>query len=215
MGVMYSFNAFVLIRASLREGFTLKELFLAIFVFFFTATSVFSADFLYHSDGPYRGKVIDLETGEPIQGAVVAGTWELYILYVKPRFCDTEETITDKNGEFVLPKASCFTLWPLARTRNFHFIVFKPGYLGYPPLGATVEEKKARMPGFTGDEFRDKRQYHTIKLGKPKTRQEKELTYDEASRPFGFDEALKKLPVLLKRTNEERKNLGFSGEVGK
>jgi hypothetical protein len=192
----------------------LKTLFLAISIFLFTATSAFSAGFLYHSDGPYRGKVIDLETGEPIEGAVVAGTWELYILYIKPSFCDAEETITDKNGEFVLPKASCFTLWPLAKMRNLHFIVFKPGYLGYPPLGATFEERKDRMPGITGEEFRDEKQYNIIKLGRPKTRMERELTFGYANSPFGFDEAIDSLPTLIKLVNEEAKNLGLSGEIG-
>lgn len=191
----------------------MKRLVFVICLILLTATDLFGGGFLYHSDGPYRGKVIDLETGKPIEGAVVAATWVLYILYFIPRFGDAKETVTDKNGEFVLPRA--FTLLPFSELRNSHFIIFKPGYLAYPPSGLTFEERKARMSGFTGEEFRDKKQYHIIKLGKPKTREEREFTYSDAGRPFVFDEAFKKLPVLLKTVNEERKNLGFSGEVGK
>lgn len=191
----------------------MKKFFLILSLFLLTANDGWSMGILYYSDGPYKGKVIDLETGNPIEGAVVAATWELYILHFIPRFGDAKETVTDKNGEFILPKA--FTLWPFSELRNFHFIIFKPGYLSYPPLGLTFEERKARMPDFTGEEFRDKKQYHIIKLGKPKNREERRLTYDEAGSPFGFDEAFKKLPILLKMGNEERKNLGFSGEVGK
>ena len=190
----------------------MKKLCLSIAVFFLITTNVMGADFLYHSDGPYRGKVVDLETGEPIGGAVVAAVWVLEFNFTP--FCDAKETVTDINGEFILPKASCFTLWPLAQMGRLDIVVFKPGYLGYPPLGATFEERKARMPDFTGNEFRDKKQYNIIKLGRPKTRLERELTYGDAGL-FTFDEAFNKLPVLLRLTNEERKNLGLSGKEGK
>jgi hypothetical protein len=193
-------------------GSLMRKLCLTLAVFFLTITNVLSADFLYHSDGPYKGKVIDLETGEPIEGAVVAGVWILEFNLTP--FCDAKETMTDKNGEFILPKASCFTLWPLTQMGRLDIIVFKPGYLGFPPLGYTSEERKARMPDFTGDEFKDKKKYYIIKLGKPKTREERELTYDHAGL-FTFDEAFKKLPTLLRLTNEERRNLGLPGEEGK
>lgn len=197
----------------------MKNLLLIISIFLLTATNAFSGGFLYHSDGPYRGKVIDLETGEPIEGAVVAGVWQINLLYVKlsdplPRFCDATETLTDKNGEFILPKASCFTLWPIAELDFAEVVVFKPGYLAYPPLGPSFEDRKTSMPSFTGYEFRDKMEYHIIKLGKPKTRMERELTYSEASGLI-CDEAIKRLPILLRMTNEERKNLGLSGKERK
>jgi len=194
-----------------KRGPSMKN-FCLVIIILLTATSVFSADFLYHSDGPYKGKVIDLETGQPIEGAVVAGVWVLEFNFTP--FCDAKETVTDKNGEFILPKASCFSLWPFAKVGRLDIVVFKPGYLGYPPLGATFEERKARMPDFTGDEFRDKKQHNIIKLGKPKTRLERELTYGDAGL-FTFDEAFNRLPILLRMTNEERKNLGLPGEEGK
>jgi len=193
-------------------GSSMKKLCLTIAVFFLITTNVMGADFLYHSDGPYRGKVVDLETGEPIEGAVVAGAWVLEFNFTP--FCDAKETVTDKNGEFLLPKASCFTLWPLAQMGRLDIIVFKPGYLGFPPLGYTFEDRKARMPDFTGEEFKNRNQYYIIKLGKPKTREERELTYDHAGL-FTFDETFKKLPKLLRLRNEERRNLGLPGEEGK
>ena len=186
----------------------MKKLFLIISIFLLTATNAFSGGFLYHSDGPYKGKVIDLETGEPIEGAVVASVWTL-----THRFCDAKETVTDKNGGFVLPKGSCFSLWPFTKIDFPEVVVFKPGYLAYPPLGSTFEEGKARMPGFTGHEFQDKKQYNIIKLGRPKTRREREFTFDHAGGLF-TDEAFKKLPILLKMVNEEGKHLGLPGEIG-
>ena len=186
----------------------MKKLCLTIAVFLLTTTNVLSADFLYHSDGPYRGKVLDLETGEPIEGAVVAAEWTL-----THRFCDAKETVTDKNGEFILPKGSCFSFWPFTEMDPARVVVFRPGYLGYPPLGASPEERRARMPGFTGYEFRDKEQYNLIKLGRPKTRGDRESTLGNAD--LSGDETFSRLPMLIKLLNEERKNLGLPGEIGK
>jgi len=57
-------------------------------------------------DGPYKGKVVDKETREPIEGAVVLGTWGVY--HFSPgggsnTFYDAKEAVTDKNGEFMIP----------------------------------------------------------------------------------------------------------------
>ena len=194
-----------------KKGDGMKGLFLIISILLILATDVWGFGFLYHSEGPYRGKVIDLDTQEPIEGAVVAGVWVLEFNFTP--FCDAKETVTDKNGEFFLPKASCFTLWPLAEMNRMDIIVFKPGYLGYPPLGPSPEERRARMPGFTGHEFQNKKEYNIIKLGRPKTRMDNELTHSHAQ-IFTFDECYDRLPVLLKLVNEEARNLGF-GEIGR
>lgn len=160
-----------------------------------------------HSDGPYKGKVVDIKTGKPIEGAVVAALWTIESVPHAQRTCDAEETITDKNGEFILPKGSCVS-HPLAKIFKPDVVVFKPGYLGYPPLGYTQEERKAYMPNFTGDEFTDKNQYNIIELGKPKTREERELTQSHAQSPL-TDGTISKLPILIKLVNEEGKNLGL------
>lgn len=169
---------------------------------------------LYYWNGPYKGKVVELDTGKPIKGAVVAGSWHLETVIGCPWFCDAVETTTDKNGEFVLPRAWCISLWPIARLNIYDKpVVFKPGYLGYPPLGNNKEELNAHMPNYTGREFLDKNQYYIIELGRPKTREEKESTLSEVSLIFDFNETYKKLLTLLKFINMERKNLGFD-EIG-
>lgn len=192
-----------------------KKIVITLFLLFviFTA-NVYAGGWIYYSDGTYKGKVIDADTGEPIEGAVVAGVWELNLLYLKlsdplPRFCDAKEAVTNKNGEFVVPKASCVHLWPFGRIERPSFIVFKPGYLAYPPLGASPEEREAKMPGFR-EVFKDKNQYNIIRLGKPRTREERRLIY--SSTGFSNDKARKQLPILLKLLNEERKNLGLPGK---
>lgn len=186
----------------------MTKLCMTIAFFLLITTNAMGADFLYHSDGPYRGKVLDLETGEPIEGAVVAAAWSL-----THRFCDAKETVTDKNGEFVLPKGSCFSFWPFTEI-SVRVVVFKLGYLGYPPLGASPEERRARMPGVTGHEFQNKKEYNIIKLARPKTQMERELTLGTVDSPFTDDESFQKLPILLRMINGERRNLEF-GEMGR
>jgi hypothetical protein len=159
-----------------------------------------------HTDGPYRGKVVELETGKPIEGAVVAAEWRILVFTHTEPFCDARETLTDKNGEFVLPNGSCIN-HPLAEMYKPRVVVFKPGYLGYLPLGNNPEEKRAYMPSFTGHEFQDEKQYYIIKLGRPTTREEREMRYGDAG--FSDEETYEKLPILLRLLKEERKNLGF------
>jgi hypothetical protein len=170
---------------------------------------------LYYWNGPYKGKVIELDTGKPIEGAVVAGSWYLETVIGWPIFCAAVETTTDKNGEFILPRAWCISLWPLARMNiPGEQIVFKHGYLGYPPLGYNQEQRRAYMPDWGNPRlFENTRQYNLIKLGRPKTRDERESTLSKVSLIFDFDETYKKLLTLLKLINRERKNLGYD-EIG-
>lgn len=156
---------------------------------------------LYYWDGPYKGKVIDADIGEPIEGAAVVGVAYIGIVAgikdAMPFFCDAKEAVTDKNGAFILPKISCLNLWPLAGMNKPHFVVFKPGYLSYPP-------RSMEASAFTGVEFKDKRQQQVIKL-------KKAITYEERRSTLGLVDIsdVKKTPYLLKLINEERRNLGF------
>lgn len=175
---------------------------------FFTSLLLSILSACVHTDGPYRGKVIELETGNPIEGAVVAAIWMIEPYVHSERLCDAKETLTNQNGEFELPEGRC-TSHPFAEMYKPEVVIFKPGYLAYPPLGATFEERKALMPGFTGDEFKDERQYNIIRLGNPKTKEQRRLSYSRTG--FSDDEARKKLPILLRLLNEERKNLGLPG----
>lgn len=167
----------------------------------------------FHSDGPYRGKVVELNTGNPIEGAVVAGQWEIDQFPNLQRICESKETLTDKNGEFELPAAWCFSGIPFVTLYKPWVVVFKPGYLGYPPLGASQDDRKSYMPDFTGDEFKKRKEYSTIKLGKPKTRTEREFTVSHPAGLFHDSDIYAKLPTLLKLINEERRSLNI-GRIG-
>jgi hypothetical protein len=60
----------------------------------------------FGSDGPYEGKVIDAETGQPIEGAVIHGLW--YMAHPGPggathTVYSSREVLTDANGHFNIP----------------------------------------------------------------------------------------------------------------
>jgi hypothetical protein len=96
----------------------------------------------YRSLSPFKGKVIDTDTKEPIQGAVVLAVYYFTSSGVAGAISsveDGQETLTDKNGEFELP-----------RTRRWFVLhrgypegtleIFKPGY-------GTFWDKRAKAVG--------------------------------------------------------------------
>ena len=91
-------------------------------------------------DWTFRGKVIDYDTKEPIEGAVVVAEWleaRATIAGESTRYRDVKETLTDKNGEWVIvgPKGRRYDPVPfwsfitgIHYTLHPGFIIFKPGY---------------------------------------------------------------------------------------
>jgi hypothetical protein len=74
--------------------------------------------------GPFRGRVVDAETGMPISGAHVMVTWirEPPSLHFSQWFYDAQETVTDSDGRFEMPRRTHFVNAP-----GFGF--FAPGYV--------------------------------------------------------------------------------------
>jgi len=96
------------------------------------------------ADGPYSGKVIDAETKEPIEGAVVVFVWMKRVnLLVQNRqmYEAAKETMTDKNGEFKLSGYTLTNIFAYFGVQPPWIIIFKPGYgdfpwhRAYPPRG--------------------------------------------------------------------------------
>ncbi|MFZ3090793.1 MAG: hypothetical protein WA240_09260 [Nitrospirota bacterium] len=180
--------------------------FMLILVFTLFATPAFAA-------GPWRGKIIDIETKEPLEGAVVLAVWER--VYRTPTgdssyFYEAKEVLTDKEGRFEIPSYTPINFVPLlSYMRGPHFTIFKPGYLSiewwhgeYFLEGSTektvkfekYEKKYILAPGI-------------IELPPLKTREERLRNMPAVSVPY------KKQRLLIKLINEERKNLGLEGEL--
>jgi hypothetical protein len=79
-------------------------------------------------DEAYKGKIIDANTEQPIEGVVVLGTW--YTSHFSPAgsthdLYDARETVTDNKGEFSIPGMG---LSIMSNLEPMHVLIFKAGY---------------------------------------------------------------------------------------
>jgi hypothetical protein len=161
-----------------------------------------------HTYGPYSGKVIDLETGEPIEGAVVFVQFFTEGMLspggVVSSFADAVEVLTDSNGEFEIPAQKIKSFKMFSRWAVYEsVIIFKPGYGAYP-----------KHPGIVRDlleenHFLPTGKYVTIKLPQLRSREERKKflshagAYDPTIIPY------EKQKNILNLYNSERISLGL------
>lgn len=163
---------------------------------------------IYH-EGSFKGKVIDTETKEPIEGAVVVAIYnvEMYGFIESPiRVVDAKEVLTNNKGEFYIPIHFFLYLYPIARKDFTDFLIYKPGYkkssgpdyIQRHPNGPII---KPDIPTIA-EVFK---KGVTVDLLKLKTREERIRNI-----PGGIDDMRSwKLPNLFKAINEEGKQFGF------
>lgn len=101
------------------------------FILIISLAQISQATGLY-SKPEFRGRVIDAETKQPIEGAVVVVLYYKMHLIGAPggpsvRVMTAKETLTDKRGEFFLPSYS--TVMLISREIPIRFIFYKPGYM--------------------------------------------------------------------------------------
>lgn len=173
----------------------------------------------------FKGRVIDAETKEPIEGAVVVAKWlkeRATIAGPSSELKDVKETLTDKNGEWVIkgPKGSwggditaIFTfLTGIYYTKPPEFIIFKPGYCSWP-AGFGIDACKGKIK-IEGDVMSAKGEM--VELPKLKNREDrmKSFTlgpiYPPSDDPKIIKEFLKKQLEFLRLVDEECRNLGLS-----
>jgi len=90
---------------------------------------------IFYVDFPYRGKIIDKETKQPIEGAAVVAVWRMVTLnnFVQGviSIYEAHETVTDREGNFTTPWIWGGSINPLQKVRPPLFTIFKPGYAVY------------------------------------------------------------------------------------
>jgi len=144
--------------------------------------------------GPFRGQIVDLETGQPIAGAVVLAIWIELVdarIQTNTRFYDAREAVTGPDGRFEIPRRPppFFTF----RIPEPEFKIFAPGYAEHrwvvtPPAGDALVDPTV------------------IEMRRLKTREEQLEVLrraDSASAPPD------KRCLLTRAINQERKNLGL------
>ncbi len=142
--------------------------------------------------GQFRGQVVDLETGQPIVGAVMLVVWlEVYGFgFAGHRFYDAHEAVTDAEGRFEIPRLSVPPWKVGVQPPTFH--LFAPGYEPYADVITPV----------SGRVFIDETVSQMRRL---KTRQE--LLRKSRSTPSFVPHA--KMREFVKAVNTERRMLGL------
>lgn len=181
------------------------------------------ASWLIYHKPEFHGRVIDAETREPIEGAVVVVSYfkgTVSIPEFRTSVIDVKETLTDKNGEFHIPSYATI-IQPLSIEWSADFIVYKPGYGNYPNghvspprVGVSPEVFFSREKTGTVGEIewegmgkKTNVTFGVVELPKLKTVEERRINISSISP--SPDKFLEKKKNLLRLINIEEENLGL------
>lgn len=183
----------------INEGFDMRR------ICFFSALVLILAVFAIPATaaGPWKGKIIDIEAKEPLEGAVVVAYW--YRVWRTPAggipdVYEIKEVLTNKEGNFEIPSYSPINLLPiLSYIRGPEFIIFKPGYLSLS--GRYLEENVIdNVAEFKRNEKVYRLAPGIIELPKLKTREERRM---ETVGPIGEKSDWRKQKQLIRLLRED------------
>jgi hypothetical protein len=180
-------------------------------------TTMSEAGWLIYHMPELNGQILDIETKQPIEGAVVVVEYKKSTMGLgagrMSSSLDVREALTDKDGNFHIPSYTTI-IQPFSWQAPSPMIIFKPGYasLGYLELGAgyfTGEKWKERDGSWPDPELRMLKYRLSgngvVELPKLNTREQRLL----ASRISIDDYSAKELPLLYKALDEEKTLLGI------
>jgi hypothetical protein len=189
---------------------------------FIASTS--EAGWLIYHKSEFKGKVIDAETKQPLQGAVVVVVYNKTTMGLGAgtisSIIHVREALTDKDGVFLIPSYTTI-IQPFSWSSSASFIIFKPGCgtfprkHAYPPVLSLPEQEIFFSAGVGTERLLSvyvadwKYEYRTLKTGivelpKFKTREERKQAWMDAD-IFGADVNARELPLLYKMVNDESK----------
>jgi len=98
----------------------------------FTPMSSFGGCLIYNK-AAFEGQIVDAETMEPLDGAVVVAIYKKwkFCLFDGPRTSEVgvKEELTGEDGRFYIPSYTTF-IQPFSWSGHVVFTIYKPGYLG-------------------------------------------------------------------------------------
>jgi hypothetical protein len=155
--------------------------------------------------GPYEGIVIDMETKEPIEGAIVFLEFMLISGSVGGdvySYGDSLDVFTDAEGKFSVPETKMPGFIRSAGNWDEHarLLVYKPGYWNFPRGASKIE------PAMKPEDEIQNNSYLTIELKKTKNRSEVEKNLHSV-RTSGV--SIEKLINLKEMMNVDRVYLGL------
>jgi hypothetical protein len=181
---------------------------------------------LIYSKPEFRGRIIDAETKETIEGTVVVVLYDKQPLIgglgslggVSSYVFHAKETLTDSKGEFLIPAYSSALLF--TEDAGVRFIFYKPGYMadyGNTNIDPILTEKYFST-GNIGEELEIKGRLFElsnytkwkgpvgiVELKKAKTYDERRRTVPSAPSNYTSQD----LPLFFKAISEDRKERGL------
>jgi hypothetical protein len=155
-------------------------------------------------DGTYRGRIVDAETGEPLEGIVALGVWYTETPSVGGgvmSYYDAREAVTDKNGDFSIPGQGLKVATNLLPMRP---IIFKAGYayLQFFWDKESLNDERACGATVTWDG-----KIPVIPLRELSPEERKKITFSPPSPPS--DAPYEKVRFYLKERNKDRIERGL------
>lgn len=152
--------------------------------------------------GPFMGKIVDVETKEPLEGAVVLvwfHTESASLGGSVSDIADVFETLTDDKGEFMIPKTRVSPFKPFeAWDDEFMISIFKPGFGAYPR-----HPKAFRSPELDRFWKISENEHNTYFLPKLLTIEERHKNVRDIEKPSLDVHELNKIPNMRRLQNKE------------
>lgn len=175
---------------------------------------------IYHKP-EYKGRVVDAESNEPIEGAVVVVSYGKVTMGLgagsNSSIINVRETKTDKEGKFVIPSYTTL-IQPFSWEWSAMFTIYRPGYANADDMDledafSAGAPKAYEVPWINNFVYRTNFKFIVSQgvVALPKLRTKKERLIAFPSIPA--DMPGRKLKLLIQMINDESHALGLSGDT--
>jgi hypothetical protein len=153
--------------------------------------------------GPWRGLVLDAETGQPIEGVIILAFWTRSEPslggWAATTYHASEEVVTGANGRFVIGSRRSYTIPLVIKVQGPEWRLFKPGFGRWRYASDDAADRFYR-----GEE--------TAVLLEPLRTRDQRLTFMRAA-SFPVQVPGERRRRLTNAFNDERAHLGLGGRI--